>query len=169
MDPGGGRFRGGHGCGVSNQTGIPCGGLPQRDRKYSAVAVDDVASVDERDAEPRFLHGRALYRVILIQARHLLFFTARICGCRKHQRAELSGPGQNRQVPDGIHGRRRLVQLTDLFFQGHPREQILNTAIDGLPGVFIEFHIFWHRLVSVSIVIVRNGRALLPRCGPPGK
>jgi hypothetical protein len=51
---------------------IPRGSHPQRDRKLRAVPVDHVQPVQQRDVQPRFLHGNVLvvicgFRIVQIE------------------------------------------------------------------------------------------------------
>ena len=119
----------GHFGGLLHQCGIPRAGLGQRNGVSGAETVDHVVAEQHGDSEPRLLDGFFL-KPVAQSGR----------GVEVDERADFGGNLVHRighVVGVVVAAERVLVELHDLLFEGHPRQQVADALFDGASGVLV--------------------------------
>ena len=111
-----------------HQVGIEAGGVTVRDGKDGAVAIDDIAAVEDWDAQTGFLDGDALNLIQLLNLERRSAAVACPGGLGEDSRAPFAGTDT---VEVGttillVVRHANLAELTDFFLTGHTGQEIGN-------------------------------------------
>ena len=130
MDAGGGGLDGRGAGGALGQIGLETGGLAQRDRKHRPHTVDHIGPEQKRDTQPALLDGHPL-GLTRQGGAHPVEQGADATGPNLfHRRRGVAGDGLGVHVGrEGAHGVGEDAQLSDLLFDRHPGDQILDPGI----------------------------------------
>ena len=119
MNPLGSGFAGSDMRGLADQFRVPTRGLSQRDGEDGAIAMDDVAAENQRNAQPAFVERDALQCSALLGI-------AEIHDGAPAARANIVA---DLRVGSGIAGR-RLRKLAEFLLQRHACQQRVDEALD---------------------------------------
>ena len=115
--------------GLFHQGGIPRTSLRQRDRIGRAETVYHVVAEEDRNAEPRLLHGFALHPVPQLGGTAVIDERADFGRNVVHRIGHVVGV----VVP----AERILIELHDLLFEGHSRQQVPDALLDGAGRILV--------------------------------